>query len=81
MTPVESRTSRLWAIAEILRQQGQEGWASELGNTAQFILRLNAELEGAKAAVQEIHLRYADWTPPMIGRYHTQPADPFKADM
>ena len=81
MTPVESRTSRLWAIAEILRQQGQEGWASELGNTAQFILRLNAELEGAKASVREIHLRYADWTPPMIGRYHTQPADPFKADM
>ena len=81
MTPVEHRTSRLWAIAEILRQRGQEGWASELGNTAQFILRLNAELEGTKAAVREIHLRYADWTPPLAGRYCTQPADPFKADM
>lgn len=80
MTPVEHRTSRLWAIAASLRDLGHEGWASELGNTAQFILRLNAELEATKAAVREIHLRYADWTPP-LNKYCTQPADPFKADM
>ena len=80
MTPVESRASRLWAIANILRQQGHEGWASELGQTAQLMLRLQDELEGYKQAVKEVHLSYSGWTPP-LNKYCTQPAEPFKADM
>ncbi len=80
MTGVQHRISRLRDIANMLREEGYEGWASELGQTAELLHRMERSEQDTQLRIAEVHEHYRGWTPP-YSKYCAQPAEPPRGEM
>lgn len=80
MTGVQHRISRLRLIANMLREEGYEGWASELGQTAELLQRMDLLQQDTEQRIAQVHERYRGWTPP-YSKYCAQPAEPPRGEM
>jgi hypothetical protein len=58
------RVETLHTIAQHLRQDGRDGWASNLAEIAKFIKDLNATVNYEVELRRMLAERYATWTPP-----------------
>lgn len=83
MNLTEHWTDQLHIIAGVLRDAGQHGYSSQLGQVARHLEMLDRQLHAERAMVRVLAERLAQYPPPpkVYPGPLMMPMDPIKGDM